>query len=450
MGQSKDQRSVLGITMDQNQFNASLCAFLDASPTPFHAVSTMVAMLSEAGFTELSDDQSWSLEQGGKYYVVRNGSSIVAFVVGSNEVSESGLRIVGAHTDSPCPMLKPQPEMQKGGFSQLGVEIYGGALLNPWFDRDLSIAGRVVYKDASQDLKQTLVNFKDPVAVIPSLAIHLDRKANQERTVNPQTDIPPIVQLNLGSQKSDNFRDILRQRFLTDQDQVLDFELCLYDTQPAAMIGLEKEFLVSGRLDNLLSCFVATRALIKADGSQTCIMACNDHEEVGSVSAVGADGPFLESVIARIVACKSESLDLSAVMGKSLLISCDNAHAVHPNYMDKHDAGHLPNINGGPVIKTNVKQRYATNSVTSSLFKQLCEQADVPVQQFVSRSDMGCGSTIGPIASSRLGVATIDVGIPQLAMHSCRELTGSQDSLRLAVVLSAYFNSAEPMDCDWI
>ena len=438
--------------MDQteNQFNQQLCAFLDASPTPFHAVSTMVSLLSKAGFTELSDDQSWSLKQGGKYYVVRNGSSIVAFVNGSEAVSKSGVRIVGAHTDSPCPMLKPQPDIQKGGFCQLGVEIYGGALLNPWFDRDLSIAGRVVYKDVNQELKQTLINFKHPVATIPSLAIHLDRNANKDRTINPQTDIPPIVKLNMGNQKSQNFRDILQQQFLTDQDQVMDFELCLFDTQPAAMVGLEKEFLASGRLDNLLSCFVAIQALIKADGTQTCIMACNDHEEVGSVSAVGADGPFLESVIAKIAANESSSLDISAVMDKSLLISCDNAHAVHPNYMDKHDAGHLPSINGGPVIKTNVKQRYATNSVTSSRFKQLCEQANVPVQQFVSRADMGCGSTIGPIASSRLGVATIDVGIAQLAMHSCRELTGSKDSLRLALVLVAFFNNSQSLDCNWV
>jgi aspartyl aminopeptidase len=438
--------------MDQleNQFNQKLCAFLDASPTPFHSVSSMVALLSDAGFSELSDNQSWSIKKGGKYYVVRNGSSIVAFVNGSEAVSKAGVRIVGAHTDSPCPMLKPQPEMDKGGFSQLGVEIYGGALLNPWFDRDLSIAGRVVYKDANQELKQTLVNFKEPVATIPSLAIHLDRNANNDRTINPQTDVPPILNLNLGNHRSQSFRDLLQQKFLTAKDKVLDFELCLYDTQPAAMIGLNKEFLASGRLDNLLSCFVATQALIKTNGTQTCIMVCNDHEEVGSVSAVGADGPFLESVIRRIAAYESSELDISAVMDKSLLISCDNAHAVHPNYINKHDAGHLPSINGGPVIKTNVKQRYATNSVTSSRFKQLCEQANVPVQQFVSRADMGCGSTIGPISSSRMGVATIDVGIPQLAMHSCRELTGSKDSLRLAKVLGAFFDNAETMVCDWV
>jgi len=433
--------------MDQQQFNHSLCAFLDASPTPFHAVSSMRTILSDAGFTELTDEQRWSLKAGDKHFVVRNGSSIVAFVVGSNAVAESGLRMLGAHTDSPCPMLKPQPEIHKEGYSQLAVEVYGGALLNPWFDRDLSIAGRLVYRDSDGCLKQTLINFEEPVAVIPSLAIHLDRKANQERTVNAQTDIPPIVKLIGDDQNPASFRDILRHRFLQSDDQVLDFELCLYDTQPAAMVGLEKEFLASARLDNLLSCYVATQTLIEADGTNTCIMTCNDHEEVGSVSAIGADGPFLESVIARIIAAENPETSFGAVMAKSLLISCDNAHALHPNYRHKHDGGHQPLLNGGPVIKTNVKQRYATNSITASLFKQFCAQAQVPVQQFVSRADMGCGSTIGPIASSRLGVPTVDIGIPQLAMHSCRELTGSKDALRLTKVLSTFFNSTVPMDC---
>jgi len=435
--------------MEQQQFNHSLCEFIDASPTPFHAVSSMVAILSDAGFTELSEAQQWALKPGGKHFVIRNGSSIVAFVVGSDSLAESGLRMLGAHTDSPCLMLKPQPEIQKGGYFQLAVEVYGGALLNPWFDRDLSIAGRLVYRDPNNCLKQKLVNFREPVAVIPSLAIHLDREANKERTVNPQTHIPPVVKLLADNKETADFRDILCRRFLQADDQVLDFELCLYDTQPAAMIGLDKEFLAAARLDNLLSCFVATQSLIKADGANTCIMACNDHEEVGSVSAVGADGSFLESVIARIAAAENSDNILSAVMGRSLLISCDNAHAVHPNYMDKHDAGHLPILNGGPVIKTNVKQRYATNSITASLFKQFCAQAQVPVQQFVSRADMGCGSTIGPVASSRLGVPTLDIGIPQLAMHSCRELTGSKDSLRLAEVLTTFFNSSAPIDCCW-
>jgi aspartyl aminopeptidase len=436
------------MSRNQSQFNRDLCEFLDASPTPFHAVSSMAHRLSEAGFSELQESQTWSLEAGGKYYVVRNGSSIIAFVIGSAPVSDSGLRMTAAHTDSPCLMLKPQPDMAREGCRQLGVEVYGGALLNPWFDRDLSIAGRIVYRDADNCLRQTLVDFREPVAVIPSLAIHLDREANSGRTVNPQTDLPPLVKLLKHSDSEEDFRDIVRQRFLQDSDQVLDFELCLYDTQPAAIIGLDKEFLASARLDNLLSCYVATRSLIEADGINTCLMVCNDHEEVGSVSAIGADGPFLKSVVERIVEADSTASCSAAALSRSLMVSCDNAHAVHPNYRDKHDAEHLPRLNGGPVIKTNAKQRYATNSLTASLFKQLCQQADVPVQQFVSRADLACGSTVGPIVSSRLGVATLDVGIPQLAMHSCRELAGSSDPMALSQVLTEFYNTPGKLEVE--
>jgi aspartyl aminopeptidase len=440
------------MSRNQSQFNRDLCEFLDASPTPFHAVSSMVQRLSEAGFSELQESQTWSLQAGGKYYVVRNGSSIIAFVMGTAPIGDCGLRMTAAHTDSPCLMLKPQPEIVAEGCQQLGVEVYGGALLNPWFDRDLSIAGRLVYRDAENCLRQTLVDFREPVAVIPSLAIHLDREANRGRTVNPQNDMSPLVKLlNHGDDRED-FRDILRQRFLQDSDQVVDFELCLYDAQPAAIIGLDKEFLASGRLDNLLSCYVATRALIEADGANTCLMVCNDHEEVGSVSAIGADGPFLQSIVERIVEriveADSAAGSSAATLSRSLMISCDNAHAVHPNYRDKHDAEHLPRLNGGPVIKTNVKQRYATNSLTASLFKQLCQQADVPVQQFVSRADLACGSTVGPIVSSRLGVATLDVGIPQLAMHSCRELAGSTDPMALSQVLTEFHNTPGKLEVE--
>jgi aspartyl aminopeptidase len=426
----------------KTQFNRDLCAFLDASPTPFHAVSSMVNILVEAGFSELDEWQDWNLQPGNRHFVVRNGSSIVAFVVGSNTLAESGLRIAGAHTDSPCLMLKPQPDVQNVGYSQLAVEVYGGALLNPWFDRDLSIAGRLVYADTNGDMRQKLIDFQQPVATIPSLAIHLDREANRGRTVNPQTDITPVISLHEAADQALDFTQVLQQQFLHSEQQVLDFELSLYDTQPAALVGLEKEFLASARLDNLLSCFTATRSLIQADATNTCIMACNDHEEVGSVSAIGTDGPFLESIVARIVAAENSANILSHVINRSLLISCDNAHAVHPNYSDRHDGGHLPKLNAGPVIKTNVKQRYATNSITASLFKGLCQQANVPFQQFVSRSDMACGSTIGPIASSRLGVPTVDVGVPQLAMHSCREIAGSQDAQGLFSVLREFFNTS--------
>ena len=417
-------------------FNRELGNFIDQSPTPFHAVSTMSVMLTDAGFNALSEAEDWDLQPGGKYFVTRNGSSLIAFVVGTDPLAETGIRMAGAHTDSPCLMVKPQPELLNNQYYQLGVEVYGGALLNPWFDRDLSIAGRLIYTDKNGQLKQKLVNFDEPVAMIPSLAIHLDREANSGRTVNAQTDIPPIL---MQAQEKQDFQQLLRERFLKDGEQVMDYELCLYDVQRAATLGLKKEFFASARLDNLLSCFVATKALIEAQTNSTSLIVCNDHEEVGSVSSVGADGPFLESVVERLC-IGGESTHKARVLGSSLLISCDNAHAVHPNFASKHDKGHSPLLNGGPVIKVNVKQRYATNGVTASLFKQICAAVDVPVQTFVSRSDLGCGSTIGPMTSAKLGVPTLDVGIPQLAMHSCREVTGSADPQRLTAVLTHFFN----------
>ena len=418
-------------------FNCELGDFLDQSPTPFHAVSTMSEMLTEADFTALSEAADWDLQQGGKYFVTRNGSSLIAFVVGTDSLAETGIRMAGAHTDSPCLMVKPQPELLNNQYYQLGVEVYGGALLNPWFDRDLSIAGRLIFSDKNGQLKQKLVNFDEPVAMIPSLAIHLDREANSGRTVNAQTDIPPIL---MQAKEKQDFQQLLRERFLNQGEQVMDYELCFYDVQQAATLGLKKEFFASARLDNLLSCFVATKALIEAQTDSTSLIVCNDHEEVGSISSVGADGPFLESVVERLCQRDSEAANKSRILGNSLLISCDNAHAVHPNFASKHDKGHSPLLNGGPGIKVNVKQRYATNGVTASLFKQICAAVDVPVQTFVSRSDLGCGSTIGPMTSAKLGVPTLDVGISQLAMHSCREVTGSEDPQRLTAVLTHFFN----------
>jgi aspartyl aminopeptidase len=427
------------MNMADNQvdlFNQQLAEFIDGSPTPFHAVANIAGLLREAGFHPLSEADDWALKKGEKYFVTRNGSSIIAFVAGTENMLETGIRLTGAHTDSPCLMVKPQPEMLSKNYFQLGVEVYGGALLNPWFDRDLSLAGRLVYSDASGQLKQKLVNFDEAIAIIPSLAIHLDREANKDRSINAQTDIPPIL-MQAGNKA--NFRELLAARFLAEGEQVMDYELCFYDVQGAATIGLEKEFFASARLDNLLSCFVATKAIIAADTSCTAVLVCNDHEEVGSVSAVGADGPFLESVIERLCAT-DDRVSRTRVLDASLLISCDNAHAVHPNFASKHDSGHSPSLNGGPVIKVNSSQRYATNGITASLFRQLCSEVDVPVQTFVTRSDLGCGSTIGPVTSAKLGIPTLDVGIPQLAMHSCRELTGAQDPLRMSRVLTQFYN----------
>jgi aspartyl aminopeptidase len=398
----------------------------------------MVERLAAAGFERLAERDSWDLRPGGRYLVTRNGSSLVAFVIGHGDPASGGLRLVGAHTDSPGLRLKPRPEVRRHGYLQLGVEVYGGALLNPWFDRDLSIAGRVSYVEGDERLRHALIDFEDPVAVIPSLAIHLDREVNDHRTINAQKDLPPVV-MRAPAGGEPVFHDIVLRRLRVTHPgaaRVLDFELSLYDCQPPALAGLEREFLTGARLDNLLSCYAGMESIAGASGARHCVLVCNDHEEVGSLSAPGAQGPFLRSVLRRI-AGSAETLDRA--MAASMLVSADNAHGIHPNFADRHDEQHGPVLNAGPVIKINASQRYASTSETAALFRQLCEHADVPVQSFVNRADLACGSTIGPITSAEIGVRTLDVGVASFAMHSIREMTGARDPEYLFRALSAFY-----------
>lgn len=429
------------MVMLKQQFNDEMLRFLGVSPTPFHAVAAMAGALAEAGFQRLKESDEWQLQPGGKYFVIRNGSSLVAFRTGRSDPLASGLRIIGAHTDSPCLKVKPNPELSKHGYFQLGVEVYGGALLNPWFDRDLSLAGRVTYEDDQGAIRQALIDYQRAVAVIPSLAIHLDRQANEERRINAQTDIPPI--LGLAADKTPDFREYLLQQLAVDHPgarKVYDYELSFYDVQAPAIIGLQQEFIASARLDNLLSCYVGMRTLLDTDSDQACVLVCNDHEEVGSQSAVGAQGPMLKSVLQRWL---DRDNGLTRVLDRSMLISADNAHGVHPNYSDRHDGNHGPVLNRGPVIKLNANQRYATNSETSALFRRCAERAGVDVQSFVVRTDMACGSTIGPITASELGVKTLDIGVPTFAMHSVRELAGTDDGFALYLALNEFAKAAD-------
>ena len=383
------------------------------------------------------------MKPGEKYFVVRNQSSVIAWVQGNKPLAEQGWRILGAHTDSPCLKVKPKPDLFQHGCWSLGVEVYGGALLNPWFDRDLSLAGRVHSMDANRVVTSTLVDLKNPVAVIPSLAIHLDRDANKNKTVNAQQHLPAM--LGCSKEKSEEKHAGLIDFLLkylkdngVDADRVLDHELMLYDTQPSAIIGVNNDYIASARLDNLLSCYVDICALVDAaDSGQWSLVVCNDHEEVGSQSAAGAAGPFLQQVLQRI---EPQADAFSRAISNSTLISTDNAHALHPNYADKMDSNHAPLVNGGPVIKVNANQRYASNSETQALFRAVCEQVEVPVQDFVMRSDMACGSTIGPITAAALGIKTLDVGVPTFAMHSIRELAGSRDPINLSRALSAFLS----------
>ncbi|NOY62114.1 MAG: M18 family aminopeptidase [Gammaproteobacteria bacterium] len=427
----------------RDDYNRGLLDFIDHSPTPFHCVEQMVTRLEAKGFQRLHEADRWQLAAEQCYYVTRNDSSLIAFRCGSGDVCQQGIRMVGAHTDSPCLKVKPQPEINKKGYFQLGVEVYGGALLNPWFDRDLSLAGRVGYLDGEGALHHATINFVKALAVIPSLAIHLDRSANKERSINAQNHLPPLVALAAKS-GGDDFRALLLQQLSAEHpeagaQQILDYELCFYDTQAAAVVGLRDEFIAAARLDNLLSCYVGMTALLEVEGQGFNLLVCNDHEEVGSLSACGAQGPFLKSVLQRLCGSAEQS---SRALSRSLLVSADNAHGVHPNFADKHDEQHGPLLNGGPVIKSNANQRYATNSRTSSLFRRICEQQQVPLQAFVVRSDMACGSTIGPITAGEIGVDTVDVGVPTFAMHSIRELAGAADPLYFHQALRCFYTEA--------
>ncbi len=423
--------------MSDDQLNQQLTSFINASPTPYHAVQQMAERLEQAQFKPLKESESWDLKDNGRYYVVRNGSSIIAFIHHPAALSESGFRMIGAHTDSPCLKVKPNPVITQNGYFQLGVEVYGGVLMNPWFDRDLSLAGRVSYRAPGGQIRNGLINFKRAIATIPSLAIHLDREANASRSINSQKDLPPLLMKN--SEKLSFTRILLQeaQQQLPDVEEILGYELSFYDSNPASIVGLDHEFIASARLDNLLSCYVGLHSLVSASGDAPCLLVCNDHEEVGSTSAAGAQGPFLKSTLQRIC---GNAEDFHKCLSRSMLFSVDNAHGIHPNYPDKHDNNHGPLLNEGPVIKVNSNQRYASNSETVAFFKNLCNQEQIPNQFFVTRNDMACGSTIGPITAAELGVRTLDIGIPTFAMHSIRELCGSKDPEHLRKVCTAFYN----------
>ncbi|PIE71157.1 MAG: M18 family aminopeptidase [Deltaproteobacteria bacterium] len=427
--------------MNMDAFNRGMEAFINASPTPWHAAANMLARLRENGYELLKESDAWHLEPGGKYVVIRNHGGLIAVRMGDGVPAETGFRIMGAHTDSPGLRIKPNPDLNSHSYTRLGVEVYGGALLNPWFDRELSIAGRVTCEDAEGRFKTVLVDFSEPVALIPSLAIHLDRGVNENRVINKQTHLPPILLQTPENGVPRPFGQILLEQVklsVPDVVTVLGYDLCLYDVQPLGRAGLNQEFLVGGRLDNLLSCYAGLTALVESSGNLPAILVCTDHEEVGSQSVSGAQGNFLTSVLSRI--CPDPET-YGRAMAASLLVSTDNAHGVHPNYAERHDPSHGPRLNRGPVIKINANERYATSAETAAAFRVLCRTADVPHQVFVVRSDMACGSTIGPLIAAETGVKTVDVGVPTFAMHSVRETAGVCDGYYLNQVLTAFLDA---------
>lgn len=427
---------------DVSPVTSRLLEFIDASPTPYHAVQEMTRTLVAHGFAVISEVDAWKLAPGGRYLVTRNGSSLVAFVVGTGVAAESGFRFVGGHSDSPNLRLKPRPEIISQGFRQLGVEVYGGVLLSTWLDRDLSLAGRVYVADRPEPL---LLKVDRPLCRIPNLAIHLDRGVNEDGVkLNSQNHMPPILAM-LGDPEDPTWaRTIIGNELSVDPGAILGYDLMLFDTQKSTVSGLEGEFIHAPRLDNLGSCHAAMEALLasleRGTPRSTVGFVVYDHEEVGSETAQGAASTFLESVLERVVLITGGNReDLRRATARSLFVSADMAHAIHPNRADRHEPFHQPRLNMGPVIKVNSNQRYATDGSTAASFLQLAREAGVTTQYFVTRTDLPCGSTIGPITASRLGMPTVDVGNPMLSMHSAREMAGSRDPEQMVKIMARLF-----------
>jgi aspartyl aminopeptidase len=405
--------------------------FLDASRSPFHAASSAVARLVAAGFEPLRLADAWDdLPSTG---FVAEGAAVVAFRLADRAVAP--YRLIGAHTDSPCLRVKPRPDTGGLGWQQLAVEVYGGVLLNSWLDRDLGVAGRVVLRDGSVvDL-----TVDEAVCRVPQLAIHLDRDVNEKGVqLDKQQHLTPVW--GSGSPREGAFREWLAVQLDLTSNDIGWWDLSLFDRTPASLLGADVSLLASGRLDNQASCWAATDALLRAGtGPFHQVIALFDHEEVGSESTTGAAGPLLEHVLERIGLGLgvTRAQHLAALAGSACL-SADNAHAVHPNYPERHEPGHRPIVNEGPAVKLNANQRYATSAETAATFTRACDRAGVPWQTFVSRNNMPCGSTIGPITATRLGIATVDVGVPQLSMHSARELCGVRDPLWLSAAATAW------------
>ncbi len=433
-------RSWLGF--DADEVAEGLCAYLDASPSPFHAVEQAALLLEAHQFVRVEETQPFPTQPG--RYVVLRGGSLVAWSSADDNAPATPYRVVGAHTDSPNLRVKPRPDVVRAGWQLLGVEVYGGPLLNSWLDRDLGLSGRVAVRtDGGYQTHLLLVD--EPILRVSQLAIHLNRELNTEGLrLNAQQHLAP--HWGLGEHPAD-FRHWLAEQLDVEHGQVMAWDVMAHDLTPARRIGRDRDLLASARLDNLATSYAAVRALLHATGAPapglTPVIALFDHEEVGSTSERGAQSTLLPAVLERIVLARGGSREdyLRALAG-SVIASGDMAHATNPNYADRHEPGHQVRMNGGPVLKVNAQLRYATDGVGAAAFGLACDQAGVPMQTFVTRTDLPCGSTVGPMTSALTGATTVDFGAPTLSMHSTREVCGVADQAMYAAALAAFLTPA--------
>ncbi|WP_267241731.1 M18 family aminopeptidase [Streptomyces sp. PR69] len=415
-----------------------LLSFLAAGPSPYHAVAAAAERLEKAGFRQVRETDAWDGSSGGKY--VLRGGAVIAWYVPEGAEPHTPFRIVGAHTDSPNLRVKPLPDSGAHGWRQIAVEVYGGTLLNTWLDRDLGLAGRLTLRDGTEQL----INVDRPLLRVPQLAIHLDRQVNEGLKLDRQKHMQPVW--GLGEVGEGDLIRFLEQEAGLARGSVTGWDLMTHSVEPPAYLGRDRELVAGPRMDNLISVHAGTAALTAAaasgDLSYIPVLAAFDHEENGSQSDTGAEGPLLGSVLERSVFARGGNVeDRARAFAGTICLSSDTGHAVHPNYSERHDPTHLPRANGGPILKVNVNQRYATDGSGRAVFAAACEKAGVPWQTFVSNNAMPCGTTIGPITAARHGIRTVDIGVAILSMHSARELCGADDPHLLANALTAFLES---------
>ncbi|MBE6065178.1 M18 family aminopeptidase [Clostridium cochlearium] len=421
-----------------------LLDFIYKSPTAFHVVNNVEKILLSQGFTELKEYEKWHLQREGKYFIKKNNSAFIAFVIGKEKISDNGFKIIGAHTDFPCFKVKPYGEvLDKDKYLRLNTEVYGGPILNTWMDRPLSIAGRITLKgDNLLEPKEKFININKPLFIIPNLAIHMNKSVNKGIELNPQKDILPLMTVEGEDLREGILEEIIKKELNLDNEKIISYELSLYEFDKGTLMGLNNEFISSSRLDNLAMVHAGLKAILNSKVSKaTNVLVCFDNEEVGSSTKQGADSPLLSNILERIVEKEEKGREAYfRALSRSFLISADLAHAVHPSSPEKADPINKPMINKGPVIKVSERQSYTSDAISSAIYKQICEKANVPYQIFTNRSDERGGSTIGPISSTHLNINSVDIGSPILAMHSIREFGGVKDHYYITKSFEEFYN----------